>query len=569
MAMKKLADVSIFNKIIGTSIGTLFITTMVVMFYMVPLMKADMEKQKREKTRNLVEVAYSILEDFNNQASSGKISMDMAKKMAAAHIEKFRYNESDYFWINDLGPTMIMHPIAPKLNGQDLSGKKDENGKYLFVEFVAISKSAGGGFVDYLWPKPGMDKPVEKVSYVKLFKPWGWIVGSGIYIDDINKEIGGMRVKVLVAMLSIIGILLFFIIRISRSITAPIQKCVDMAAEIESGNLNFTIEIGGQDEVGVLAGVLVSMSKKLRGIVSQINEKTNTVATGSNNVSASSGALSGGIQQQVQKIEQSAAAATEMSQTIINVAGNAAEASGAAKESVQVANEGKLVVDQTVTGMQSIAHSVETSARTIEALGESSKQIGEIINVIKDIADQTNLLALNAAIEAARAGEQGRGFAVVADEVRKLAERTGKATQEISDMINKIQKDTEHSVQSMAEGKGKADEGVELAEKSKESLDKIVEASQRCLDMVQMIATATEEQSTAIEEVSTAMESIAEVSRNSENSVSEITISTENLAKTAYDLKELVGWFRIEPVKTGSQQAQSRRLASGHTANTR
>jgi methyl-accepting chemotaxis protein len=195
--------------------------------------------------------------------------------------------------------------------------------------------------------------------------------------------------------------------------------------------------------------------------------------------------------------------------------------------------------------MLKIAQNIETSSKTIGELGESSKKIGDIIGVINDIAGQTNLLALNAAIEAARAGEQGRGFAVVADEVRKLAEKTSKATEEITAMISKIQNDTEISVQSMNTNMSEAEGGVILANQAKDSLCKIVDASERCLDMVRSIATATEEQSTAIDQVSSGMENVAGVFESSRNSISEINTAVNDLARIAGELMNLVAWFKI------------------------
>lgn len=340
------------------------------------------------------------------------------------------------------------------------------------------------------------------------------------------------------------GIISYWIL--IQKIINPLNDGVNITNRLADGEINFEIDEGTGDELGKLQTALKSLIENLSRIVGQIKDVSSTLASSSEEVSATTSKITSGIDDQTKQIEQSAAAITEVSQSIIEVAKNASNASEAARASVNIAGEGKSVVERTVTSMLNIAENVEKSSQTIGELGESSKQIGDIINVINDIAGQTNLLALNAAIEAARAGEQGRGFAVVADEVRKLAEKTAKATDEITEMIKKIQRETEKSVQSMMQNKDEAEEGVKLASQAQESLDKIVQASETCLEMVHSIAAATEEQSSAVEEVSSSMENVANVFGFSRDSVAQIYTSTNELARIAGELRGLVSWFKTE-----------------------
>jgi methyl-accepting chemotaxis protein len=364
--------------------------------------------------------------------------------------------------------------------------------------------------------------------------------------EDSLKAVDSLRNSALVTfIISILvgGIALFYV---KKNIISSLKETVEIANQLKEGELTMKFDLQRTDELGELQGALKETVGELRGIVHKILDAASTVSNSSEVVSATASQMNMSILEQARQIELSAVATTEVSQTIVDVARNAGEASNAVKESVDIASKGSNVVEQTVSSMMNIAATVGQSSQTIEALGESSKQIGDIINVINEIASQTNLLALNAAIEAARAGEQGRGFAVVADEVRKLAEKTSKATDEITGMIKKIQQEAEQSVLSMDKSKEEAENGVKLAEQANDSLKNIVKASDHCLGMVQSIATATEEQSTAIDEVSMNIEKVTADFSISRDAISQIDESTTDLAKISTNLLNLISWFKVE-----------------------
>ncbi|HEB02769.1 MAG TPA: methyl-accepting chemotaxis protein [Nitrospirae bacterium] len=333
----------------------------------------------------------------------------------------------------------------------------------------------------------------------------------------------------------------------ARSIIKRVTESAERVQDIAEGEGDLTKRVNesGSDEVNDLSLWFNKFIANLQGIIISVKDSVSLLSVSSSQISDTSKDVREKTVKQAAQTEQVATSIAEMSQTILEVAQNSSSASNAAKESVQEAKRGNETVDKTVAGMSMIAETVKTSAITIGNLGESSRMIGEIVNVINDIADQTNLLALNAAIEAARAGEQGRGFAVVADEVRKLAERTSHATKEISEMINKIQSDTESSVNTMEEGVLRVQEGVELAEASKESLLSIVKASEQCVDMVNMIASSTEQQSTAIEEISANMESISTASNDIKHGMGQIEDSTNSLSDLSQKLKSNVDIFKV------------------------
>lgn len=318
----------------------------------------------------------------------------------------------------------------------------------------------------------------------------------------------------------------------------------DIAKKISAGDLTKSFSSNGKAETGVYAA-MKEMAEKLKKVVAETKSAADNLASASHELSASSEQMSRGVSEQAGRSSQIATASTQMSQTVIDVAKTSSNIASSATETVKVAGEGEEIVNKSVQEVKAIAETVNESSKLMASLGERSKQIGEIVNVIKDIADQTNLLALNAAIEAARAGEQGRGFAVVADEVRKLAERTGKATSEISEMINAIQDEMEKAVVSMEDGTKRVEIGVEFSAQAGEALRKIVGSVGELQSMVQQIATATEEMSTASEQISGDIETIANVSKETSISSDQVAQASSDLAGLASGLQNTVGLFKV------------------------
>ena len=478
-------------------------------------------EERKNAVRQTVEIAHEILVHHHAQASKGLVTMDQAQAQAKAAIAALRYSGSEYFWINDMHPRMVLHPIKPELNGKDLTQNKDPSGKALFVAFVDAVRSSGSGFVSYMWPKPGQEKPVEKLSYVKGFAPWGWVIGSGVYIDNVDAAVKQAVISTGLQSLLLMGLLLALGLAVSRSLLRQIggepAYASEVARRIAAGDLSVEVRVKPGDTQSMLHA-LRSMRDGLAGLVHGVRQGSESVATASGEIAQGNLDLSQRTERQASALQQTAASMEQLGTTVKNTADSARQASQLAAAASNVATQGGEVVAEVV--------------QTMHGIHASSRKIADIIGVVDGIAFQTNILALNAAVEAARAGEQGRGFAVVASEVRTLAGRSAQAAKEIKQLIQASVDQVEH--------------GSELVGRARDTMDEVVGAIRRATDVMGEISAASVEQSQGVAQIGAAVSEMDQATQQNAALVEEGAAAAESLRQQAAQLVQAVSAFRLQ-----------------------
>jgi methyl-accepting chemotaxis protein len=486
------------------------------------LTRATRIEERKHDLVNIAHVGLAIVREYAALAQSGALTDDQARKEALARLRDIRYGEDGYFLVIDSKPSMVMHPIKPALDGKDLAGTADADGRHHYVAFAAAAQAPEGGFVDYVFPhsNAASAKAVDKIGYVIRYPAWDWIIATGAYVDDIDAAffdtlylLGGVFAVLALAL----GALVTFINRsIQRAIGGDPRYAAQVADAIASGNLAVAIELHGSDSSSLVHG-MQRMRDALRGTIRQIKDAADNVANGAHEIAHGNFDLSARTENQAASLEETAASMEEMTSMVRQTAENARSATELAVSATEVVERGGKTAAEAVSTMREIS-------------AESHKMV-EIIAVIEGIAFQTNILALNAAVEAARAGEEGRGFAVVAGEVRSLAQRSASAAKEIRELISR-------AVERVGSGAG-------LVERTGGSFQEARDEIARVAQIVQEIAAAAAEQSSGIEQVNHAVTQMDSITQQNAALVEQASAAAQSLTEQAKRLQTAMGAFQV------------------------
>ena len=513
------------NKIallVGVSIGGIALLTLGSAW----VLRHQMVESRKSGLLQAVQTQYNIAASYEARAEKGEMSVEAAQKAALDAMRVSRFGGDDgranYFYVWSVDGLSVMHPFKPEWAGQRMIGKLiDPTGVDTIDTMLKAAKASpdGSAFVPMQFPRPNSTVPVPKVQYVRTLAPWHWVIGSGLYLDDVDAEVWPVVAKGLGVALALLLAIAGIGTAIYRSVLRQIggEPAVALAAmnDVARGDLSVQLR---QPVPGSLMAGLATMIESLRGTVTQIRRSTDSIATASGEIAIGNNSLASRTEQTASSLQQAAATMEQLTQTVRQTSESASEANRLAATAATGASDGGAVVSRVVT--------------TMDEINASSRKITDIIGVIDGIAFQTNILALNAAVEAARAGEQGRGFAVVAGEVRSLAQRSAEAAKEIKSLIGASVDRVEAGGQLVAEAGG--------------TMQGIVDGVHRVSDIIQEITRASAEQASGIGQVNTSVSELDQMTQQNAALVEESAAAAESLKDQARQLAAIVQVFQLE-----------------------
>ncbi|MBW3526842.1 methyl-accepting chemotaxis protein [Shewanella sp. NKUCC05_KAH] len=554
-----MSNFSLRNKLLLLSLFPLIFTLFVLMtvsYYVekdaladeVTTFRTKLIGERKTQIKEATEIAAGIVQYQLSLKENGNVNQA---------LRDIRFGSSGYFFIYDSQGKNLFHAVMPNLEGQNKIDMTDPRGTKIIVGLLDAAKKGDGNFSFY-FQKPNTNEQIEKIGYSMMIPGTDWMLGTGVYIDDIDTVVEDYRATVTEQMIEksyailLIALLLAAITTVVILITAqrmvaPIKNMANNLNDIAKGEGDLTkrLIVKGEDEIAQLGQSFNLFVDKLQTIIGDVTNATAKVKTAANAIHDQTKVMSSQLISHNNETDQVVTAITEMSATASEVAQNTTQVAEATHAATGDVANAQRCVDASLEEISALMAQINNAAGSIQSLSEQSKKINNVLSVIGGIAEQTNLLALNAAIEAARAGEQGRGFAVVADEVRNLASRTQSSTLEINEMLSELHKLVALAVKTMEESQQSCVRSVDSSRAISESLGSVTSAVTAINDMSTQIATAATEQSSVTEEINRNVFAIQEIVNELLHSSEDAARVSQTVSQEGINLGKLVGQFKI------------------------
>lgn len=509
--------------------------------------RSNLLESRRTEIRHVVESAYSTLDHYARLAENNQLSTEQAQAQAMEIIRHQRFGDNDYFWINDLQPRMVLHPLEPELEGQSLANTEDSDGMRMFVRMADLCRQDGEGFVEYAWQKEAGQKAVKKISFVKLLPQWNWVIGAGLYMDDIQQVLNRIfyvAFGILIAVIVAASVVVFFV---TRAISQPLTQSAEIMENIGKGDFSLRIDLERQDEIGRLAKAVDGCMDNVREMFLNIRTMGVKIAVNTLNLSNRVEVSASNAVEQGQMAQDIFASSEETTSAHGEIAANTQKICASTTTNLDTARVSFKELMETNNSINAMTEKIAGYTKTINQMDAESQDIKKIVSLIKSIATQTSLLSLNAAIEAARAGQAGqagKGFAIVADEVKALAEQVNVASEDIAAKINNMLEHIETCIGESQEISDAAKTTQNTVAKSCQGFETMIADLEKSDDQLQSITASVEELSAANDEVHNKVTHINQMSREVSQLMDEAKGAAGDLYKTTEDLQRMNARFK-------------------------